>query len=157
MTVNSGLAAPGHGGAIVFYPGPAVVVTSRWVQNSTSRYPVRLLENVEQVEVRSYPAVTTAVATGTVEIALAAPFAIAYHSAAVVCVGLVAAGGMGLGALVDGRRNPRWMALRATVRGERVELFQTRDKQQFGHVHRAVLRAVQHDREHGLSTGELLH
>ncbi len=154
MAVNSGLAAPDHSGWVVYYEGPGVVVTNRWVQNDAGRYPVRLLQNIEEVQVRTHQALATAAVTSTVEVALAVPLAVAYHSAGVMCVGLVAAGGMGLGVLVDGRRNPRWMALRAIYQGERVELFQSRDKKQFGHVKRAVLRAVQFDRGFRIGIGD---
>jgi hypothetical protein len=45
--------------------------------------------------------------------------------------------------VVDRRRNPRWMELRAIHHGRETVLFRSRDQREFGQVRRAVIRAVE--------------
>jgi len=49
--------------------------------------------------------------------------------------------------LVDARHNPRWMELRAVYRGTEVLLFGSRDAAEFERVRRALIRAVEVNRE----------
>ncbi|WP_306213164.1 DUF6232 family protein [Actinoplanes sp. RD1] len=148
MAVHAHYEAPGHNGWAVYYRGPRIIVTSQYVETTAGRLPVRLLDDVRQIHVSNHSARVTALATAAVELGLAAPLAAASGSVALICAGAAAAAGTGVGALVDERRNPRWMALRATCQGRRVELFQTASKREFGQVHRAVLRAVELDRDY---------
>jgi hypothetical protein len=147
MAVNSRTAAPGHSGWAVYYDGPAVVVTSWYVMNTGGRYPVAHLTNIRQVHVRTHTASVAAIFTGTVEILLALPLAVAYGSLALLCAGALAALGLVTAMVVDDRRNPRRMALCATHHGRDIELFSSRDKREFERVRRAVIRAVQLSRD----------
>jgi hypothetical protein len=61
-------------------------------------------------------------------------------------VGLCAALSVAAGALLDERRNPRWMELRAAYRGADVLLLRTRDKTEFEQIRRALIRAVEVNR-----------
>jgi hypothetical protein len=45
------------------------------------------------------------------------------------------------------RRYPRRMAIEALYRGDPVTLYTTRDKTEFGRVQRALIRALEHDRD----------
>jgi hypothetical protein len=49
--------------------------------------------------------------------------------------------------LVDARINPRWMELRAAYRGTEVLLFSSRNAADFERVRRALIRAVEVNRE----------
>ncbi len=128
---------------VYLYPGPRIVVTNRWIDNAQGRYLVRDLQPITRVEVRAHPAWTMALVFGAIELVLAVPLAAVYGSAMLLCVGLVSAAGLGTALLVDGRRNPRWMALVAVYRGQEITLFSTRDQLEFGKVRRAVIRAVE--------------
>ncbi|WP_067497547.1 DUF6232 family protein [Actinoplanes sp. TFC3] len=143
----SGTAAPGHSGWAVFYDGPDVVVTSWYVMNPDGRYAVAHLGNVRQVHVRTYTARVAAMFTAAVELMLAAPLAIAYGSVALLVAGALAGLGIVTAMVIDGRRNPRWMALQATYGSRDVELFSSPDKREFERVRRAVIRAVQLSRD----------
>ena len=147
MAVNSGTTTSGQSGWAVYYRGPHAVVTSWYIENAKGRHPVHHLRNVRQVHVRTYPTRAVALFTGAVELALTIPLATVYGSATLLCTGFVATFGIASAALVDGRRNPRWMALIASYQGRDVELFSTRDKREFEQVRRAVIRAVELDRE----------
>lgn len=74
---------------------------------------------------------------------VALPFAMAYHSAAMILVGLFAAAGVGAGILVDARRNPRWLELRAIHDGVEVILFTSRSLAEFERVRWALIRALE--------------
>jgi hypothetical protein len=45
------------------------------------------------------------------------------------------------------RRNPRWMTIEALHRGDPVTLYSTRDETEFGRVRRALIRAIERDRD----------
>lgn len=45
------------------------------------------------------------------------------------------------------RRNPRSMAIEAVHRGDPVTLYSTRDETEFGRVRRALIRALERDRD----------
>ncbi|MDG6100942.1 hypothetical protein Daura_01580 [Dactylosporangium aurantiacum] len=128
---------------VYLYPGPRIVVTNRWIENAQGRFLVRDLRPIIRAEVRAYPAWTMALIFGAIELLLAVPLAAVYGSAMLLCVGLASAVGLGIALLVDGWRNPRWMALVAVYRGQEITLFSTRDQQEFGKVRRAVIRAVE--------------
>jgi uncharacterized SAM-dependent methyltransferase len=94
-----------------------------------------------------YPMVKVAAVTAGLELAIAAPFAVAYGSALMVCAGLVSACGVAIGVIGDAQRNPRYQEIQAVIRGQRVVLFGTRDQQRFGFVWRALVRAVEANRD----------
>jgi Family of unknown function (DUF6232) len=147
MVLNSDTSAAGQGGWIVhYYRGPRIVVTSRYVENAEGRYLVRDLRHINRVHVFTHPARTVALIGGAIELALAAPLAVAYGSAALLCAGFISASGLATAILVDGRRNPRWMALRAVSGGREITLFSSRNQQEFEQVRRAVIRAVEANR-----------
>ena len=147
MVLNSDTSAAGQGGWIIhYYRGPRIVVTSHYIENADGRYLVRDLRHINRVHVFSHPARTVALICGAIELALAAPLAVAYGSAALLCAGFITAFGLATAILVDGRRNPRWMALRAVHKGRQIKLFSSRDQQEFEKVRRAVIRAVEANR-----------
>jgi Family of unknown function (DUF6232) len=145
MALNSDTSAASQGGW-VHYRGPRIVVTSRYIENGTGRYLVRDLSLIKQVHGFAHPARMVALICGAIELVLAAPLAAAYGSAALLCAGFVSAFGLAAALLLDGRRNPRWMALRGVHAGRVVTLFSTRDQREFGQVKRAVIRAVEANR-----------
>ena len=130
----------------VYYPGPQIIVTSRRIKTADGCYPVRELGQINQVHGYAYPARTLALICGAIELALALPLALAIGSAAMLCVGFVSAAGLALALLVDGRRNPRWMALNAIHDGQEITLFSSRYRREFEQVRRAVIRAVEANR-----------
>ena len=73
--------------------------------------------------------------------------AVAYGSAMMICVGFLSACGMAAGVLNDFHRNPRYQEIHATLRGRRVVLFGTRDHRIFGFVWRALVRAIEDNRQ----------
>jgi hypothetical protein len=81
-----------------------------------------------------------------IELALVMPLAAAYGSAAMLCAGFITATGMAVALLVDGRRNPQWMALCARYGGQVITLFTSRNRREFEQVRRAVIRAVEVNR-----------
>lgn len=147
MAINSDTAAAGQSGWAVYYRSPRIVVTSQYVENADGRYPLRMLGDIDRVVVRPYPAWKIALFAGCIEVAIAIPLAIAFGAAALLCAGFIAACGVVTGTLVDGRRNPRWMALTTTFQYERIELFSSRNSREFEQVRRAVIRAVEYDRD----------
>jgi hypothetical protein len=147
MAINSDPAAARH----VFYRGPGVVVTDRYIENRNGRYAIRDLQGIHRVLAFTHPARAVAVFCGAIELALAVPVAltqasVASRSAAILCVGLVTAFGVAAAIIVDGRRNPRWMALRAELGGREITLFTSRNRPEFEAVRRAVIRAVEANR-----------
>jgi len=145
MSTNSDTSAASQN-EWVYYPGPRIIVTSRSIRNATGRYAVRDLRVIDRVQVFAHPARTVALICGVIELALAAPLALVYGSAALLCAGFISAFGLATAVLVDGRRNPRWMALRGVVGKQEVTLFSSRDQQEFEQVRRAVIRAVEANR-----------
>lgn len=146
MALNSDTSAASQAGEVVYYPGPRIVVTSHSIQNVYGRYLVRDLRLIEQVYAFSHPARRMALVCGAIELALAVPLAAVFGSVMLLCSGLLTCFGMAVALLVDGRHNPRWMALQATHDGQRITLFSSRNQQEFQQVRRAVVRAVQADR-----------
>jgi hypothetical protein len=144
MTINSDPSAAKY----VFYSGSGIVVTDRYIENHNGRYAIRDLRDIHRVLLFTHPARAVAVFCGAIELALAVPLAltqasVASRSAAILCVGFVAAFGVATAIVVDGRRNPRWMALRAVYGGREITLFTSRKRPEFEAVRRAVIRAVE--------------
>jgi hypothetical protein len=147
MSIDPGTSRPRRSGWAVFYSDPAITVTTRYVQTTHARYEVAELHDVVRVLGYSYPGVRVALATGVVELVLAAALTIAARSWLMACAGVVAVVGMMVGVLVDTRRNPRWMQLWATYRGREVLIFCSPDRTEFGRVQRAMIRAVEGSRQ----------
>ncbi|GAA2561533.1 hypothetical protein GCM10010435_36650 [Winogradskya consettensis] len=147
MTVESGTAVPGQSGWVVYYDGPGVVVTSWYVMNAAGRYPVTSLTEVRQVHLRSGGPRLTAVIAGATAVIVAVPLSVPFGYAALLVAAAAAVVGGIAAQVVDRRYNPRWMALWATHQGRDIELFGSSDKQQFEQVRRAVIRAVQINRD----------
>jgi hypothetical protein len=139
-------AAASHGGWVVYYRGPGIVVTSQYIENADGRYLVRDLRPIYRVQVFAHPTRTVALICGAIELALAAPLAAAYGSVILLCAGFIATFGVAAALLVDGRRNPRWMALRAVCGGRKITLFSSRNQREFEQVRRALIRAVEANR-----------
>ncbi|MFI5933125.1 DUF6232 family protein [Actinoplanes sp. NPDC051494] len=141
MTVN--FKAPGQSGWIVFYDGPGITVTSWYVQNSVGRYPAGMPAGARRVHVRTHPARTVALVAGAAALALAALVRPTTLPAAL----LLAALGVTAGLVIDKRRSPRRMELWVTYRGGEVELFSGADRREFEQVRRAVIRALEINRD----------
>ena len=142
MAPNPDSTITGRGSEIIYYPGPQVVVTSRRIGD----YPVGELTKIWCEHEYAYPARVVAMICGGIELALAAPLALAFGAVLFLVAGVIAALSVAGAILLDGRRNPRWMAIRAEHRGRVVTLFSSRHRQEFGHVKRAVIRAVEANR-----------
>lgn len=127
----------------VLYQGAEITITSWHVQVDGVRIAVPELRDMTRCLTYRYPMVKVAAMTAGLELAIAAPFAVAYGSATMICFGFVSAFGMAVGAWGDTRRNPRYLEIRATLRGRRVVLFGTPDHQEFGFVWRALIRAAE--------------
>jgi uncharacterized SAM-dependent methyltransferase len=130
----------------VLYESDEITITSWHIHVDGLRINVSELWAVERHLTYGYPTVKVAAITAGLELAIAAPFAVAYGSAMMICVGFVSAAGMALGALNDFHQNPRYQEIHATLRGRRVVLFGTRDHRIFGFVWRALVRAVEDNR-----------
>jgi uncharacterized protein DUF6232 len=143
MAIDRGIHRPDQNGWVVLYPGPKIVVTTWWVDTPAGRYPVAQLSDVTRIEVDGHSARSAALFAGALELLISLPFAVLGGSALMVVAGLLAAFGIGVGVLVDSRRNPRWMALRARYLGREVELFSTTYQPEFERVRLAVIRAVE--------------
>jgi hypothetical protein len=145
MTTHADVSGAGQGRSIVYYRGPRIVVTSEYIETAGGRYLIRDLKCISRLYVGAYPARTTALVFGLLELAVAAPLVAVYGSVLLLCVGLATAAGLAGALLVDLWRNPRWMALRAVSDGREVLLFASRDARVFEQVRRAVNRAVAAD------------
>jgi uncharacterized protein DUF6232 len=130
-------------GWAVYYADQQIVVTSWYVETPDGRFPVVELDDVLRFIDHSHPARTVALIVGGVEVVLALPVTVAWHSSAMLCSGFLAALGVACGVMVDSRRQPRWMELHAAYRGEDLKLFCTRDKTAFEKVRRALIRAIE--------------
>ncbi|HEV7963900.1 MAG TPA: DUF6232 family protein [Actinoplanes sp.] len=133
-------------GWAVYYAGQNIVVTSWYVETATGRYAIAELAGVLRYLTFTHPGRTVALIAGGVEVAVAVPFSLALQSVTMLVVGLCAALSVAAGALLDERRNPRWMELRAAYRGADVLLLRTRDKTEFEQIRRALIRAVEVNR-----------
>jgi hypothetical protein len=143
MAVTS---AANQGGWVVYYRGPGIVVTSWYIENADGRFLVRDLRLIYRVHLFAHPTRIVALICGAIELALAAPLAAVYGSVILLCAGFIAAVGVAAALLVDGRRNPRWMALGAIYDGRKITLFSSRNQQEFEQVRRAMIRAVEANR-----------
>jgi hypothetical protein len=147
MSIDPGTSIPGRSGWVIYYRSPRITITSRWVETPDGRFALAEIHGVVRELSYEYTGRMVALIAGGGEILLAMPFVIADRSGVFLGAGIVAAFGVSIGVLVDARRNPRWMELRMTHRGEEVQLFGTRDKVEFERVRRALIRAVEVDRD----------
>ncbi|WP_030439911.1 DUF6232 family protein [Actinoplanes subtropicus] len=131
----------------VLYQSDEITITSWHIHVDGLRINVSELWAAERHLTYSYPTVRVAAITAGLEVAIAAPFAVFYGSALMIGVGLLSACGMAVGALNDFHQNPRYQEIHATLRGRRVVLFGTRDHRIFGFVWRALVRAVEDNRQ----------
>ncbi|GIM90242.1 DUF6232 family protein [Paractinoplanes toevensis] len=144
MALNSGTSAASHSGWVVFYRGSRILVTSHHIDViNGGRYLVRDLSQVTRVHSYQYPASTVALLAGAVELVLGLVLTMYFGVAAMFGVAVVDAAGLAAAILLDHRRNPRWMELRATCRGRRIVLFRSRNQREFEQVRRAVIRAIE--------------
>ena len=148
MTYDWGTSAGRQGRGVVYYPGPRVIVTSHYIENAEGRYAIRDLGAVDRVLEGAYPAVSVALICGAIELGIAVPLALALRDGAAIMLaaGILIAIGVAAALIADGRRNPRWMALRAVHRGRMITLFRSRKHEEFEQVRRAVIRAVEANR-----------
>ncbi|MEV4281071.1 DUF6232 family protein [Actinoplanes xinjiangensis] len=131
---------------VVYYRGPGIVVTSHYIENGEGRHRIRDLRAIRRAEAAARYAHTLALVLGTVEIGLSAGLAVAYGSALVVVVGLVAAAATAAALVLGERRSSRWATLEATNGSRRVVLYRSRNSREFQRVRRAVIRAVEANR-----------
>jgi len=131
----------------VLYEGAEITVTTWHVEVDGLRIAIPELRGMTRCLTYRYPMVKVAAVTAGLELAIAAPFAVAYGSAMMAGVGLLSAIGMAAGAINDLHRNPRYQEIHATLRGRRVVLFGSRDHRIFGYVWRALVRAVEDNRQ----------
>lgn len=133
-------------GWAVYYADHRIVITSWYVEIRAVRYPIAELDGLLRHLTFRHPGRTVALIVGGVELAVVVPLMAIFRSWAMLVAGLVAVLGMGAGALLDARRNPRWMEIHAWHRGTDVLLCGTRDKAEFEQVRRALIRAVEINR-----------
>lgn len=131
----------------VYFDSAQITITSWYVEVDDIRVPVPALHGLIRCYTYRHPMTRTAAVTAGLELAIAAPLAVAYSSAVMAAAGLLSACGMAVAVWGDWWRNPRYMEIRAVVRGRRVVLFGTHDAQQFGFVWRALVRTVEANRE----------
>ena len=144
MTISAHVAESNKGIRVVYhYRSRDIAVTNRSVENSEGSYLVRDLDDISRVHIDAYPATRAALIAGVIELVLAVPLTAVYGPLALLGAGFVIAIGLGVAHLIDGRNNPRWMALSAVHRGAEITLFQSRDRQEFEQVRRAMIRAVE--------------
>ncbi len=143
MALDSDTSATIRAREICHYRSRHIVVSTFSIRTAHGHYLVRDLHLVRQTLVFAHPARTTALICGAIELMLAVPLAVAYGSAALLGAGIIGALGLATALMIDGRRNPRWMALQAVHGGREIILFSSRDQREFGQVLRAVTRAVE--------------
>jgi hypothetical protein len=131
----------------IFYRDSEIIITSWYVEVEGIRIAVPELQDMVVCLTRRYPIVKVAAVMSGIEAVIAAGSAAAYGSGWLILAGLFSAGTVALGAVADYRKNPRFMAMEATIRGQHFVLYQTRDKQKFGHVWRAMIRAAEDNRD----------
>lgn len=132
---------------IVYYRGPGIVVTSHYIENGEGRHRIRDLRAIRRAEVAARYAHTLALALGSVEVGLSAGLAVAYGSPVVAAVGLIAAAATAVALVLGERRSSRWATLEATSGERRVVLYRSRNGREFQQVRRAVIRAVEANRD----------
>jgi hypothetical protein len=84
---------------------------------------------------------------GTHLCCLSAGLAAAYGSPLVIVVGLVAAAVTAAALVLGERRGSQWATLEATSGSQRVILYRSRNTREFQQVRRAVIRAVEANRD----------
>jgi hypothetical protein len=137
---------------MIFYNKRGVTVTDKYVETAEGRFAVREMQTIRRVETYSYPARRVALICGTIELGLAAALVAHYGAFVLIFGGVVGALVLGFAILIDGRRNPRWMALRCTYAGAEITLFKSRDQRIFEAMCRAVIRAVEATRLLGVQS-----
>lgn len=144
MPVDSDAAAAGQNGRLIYYyREPHIVVTSQYVQNAQGRYQLSDLGVIDRVHTSAHRAKKVAVVCGAVELVFGALLGVLFGSAILLFAGLLSGFGLAMAALLDSRRNPRWMVLRAVYRGRRITLLISRDRREFEQVRFAVIRAAE--------------
>jgi hypothetical protein len=108
---------------------------------------IRELSRIQVVHEYTRQARKMAAICGIIELALTAPLAAAYGTALLLCAGLVIAVGLAASILAESRRNPTWMAIRATYHGRSVTIFSSTNRRVFESVRMAVVRAVEGSRD----------
>jgi hypothetical protein len=147
MSIDPGSKNRPRCGWAVYYVDQRITVTSWYVETPEGRYPMAELGEVLRLMTYAYPGRKVALVLGGIEIGVALPFTVAYESALMLLVGLVAAAGVAAGVLTDARRNPRWMQLRGIHRGQEIVLYTSRNPTEFERVRRALIRAVEVNRD----------
>jgi hypothetical protein len=130
----------------IFYADSEIIITSWYVEVDGIRIAVPELQEVKVLLTHRYPIVKVAALMSAVEAGIAAASAAAYGSAWMVLAGVCSACTVAVGAIADYRKNPRYMSIRARIRGQHFVLYETRDKKRFGHVWRAMIRTVEDNR-----------
>lgn len=147
----SGRTTTGIGGSRplwrVLYESAEITITSWYVDVDGIRIRVAELGDLTCCLSYRYPVIKMTAVVGGLELAIAAPLAIAAGAPVLICAGFVSACGLIIGLLCDQRRNPRYLEIHATLRGRRVVLFGTGDRREFGFVWRALGRAVEDNRQ----------
>ncbi|GIF17603.1 hypothetical protein BJ973_009432 [Actinoplanes tereljensis] len=147
MALNSGTSAASHSGQTVYYRGRRIRVTSHHIDAvDEGFFLVRDLSQLTRVLSYQYPARKVALISGGIELLLGLALSAFFGVAVLLGVAVIDAGGLAAAILLDSRRNPRWMELRATHRGQQTVLFRSRDQREFEQVRRAVIRAIEANR-----------
>jgi len=125
----------------VYYDRGETVVTDLYVHTAHGRFALAELGELRRSVPYRHRGETVAVLVAGLELALATPFALAYHSLTAFGIAVVVALVVGAGAVRDGRRHPRWFVIEARFRGRDVTVFSTRDESEFQRVRLALVRA----------------
>jgi hypothetical protein len=132
---------------IVYYRGPGIVVTSHYIETGEARHRIRDLRAIRRAEAAERYAHLLALGFGVVEVGVSAGLAVVYGSALVIVAGLIAAAATAAALILRERRDARWATLEATSGNRRVVLYRSRSSREFQRVRRAVIRAVEADRD----------
>ena len=131
----------------IIYRDDRIIITSWYVEVDGARIPITDLRDVLVCLTFRYPVVKVTVVLGLIEAAIAGTSAAVLESGWMIVAGLVSACTVAMGAITDHRRNPRFMTIEAIRYGRRIVLFRTRDKEKFGQVRRALIRAIEDNRD----------
>jgi hypothetical protein len=132
-----------HRPEIHYYRFDGTVVTSRYFANAAARYRIRDLTGFAQSQRPAESRTRVGLLTAAVECVILMPVLVILRPA--LGIPLVAAAMLvpvGAGYL-HGRRRPPVLELIAYHRGQPVMLFASTNRQQFGQVARAVVRAIE--------------
>ena len=141
------LSRPGRSpGFTTYYNQRGVAVTDQWLVVHGSRFAIAELHQMERAR-GPVPSTARSALLGGVGLLVVVPLALLFNTPTAWVIAALTVAGVSGCAFVCGRRWPASFQMWADFRGRPTLLFETGDEQEFGHVSRALIRAVEHGRD----------